>query len=240
MENRPSYDIEFEKVNGFYNVTGRFREGVVSHCAATLEAALEKIEERAKEYGWNTEGGPSITVPAQAPYPIDEVTDLSDPDIRKQWDAQKREVLKALKQEAASLAPLTKPSEQRVTPQEGAQWITLRYLSINNDHWDKGNYWSGVTWEKELDAILAPLNLDQKIRVLGAVREAVHPEEVKVRKQRASSWGAQDAIAAVGLTSFAGIIASSLLIFLVSAPLGTAAVILSVIVFITCVCLTTD
>jgi hypothetical protein len=170
MENRPSYDIEFEKVNGFYNVTGRFREGVVSHCAATLEAALEKIEERAKEYGWNTEGGPSITVPAQAPYSIDEVTDLSDPATRERWEAQKQRMIEVANQQAASLAPLTKPSEQQVTPQEGAQRVTRGYLSINNDHWDKGNYWSGKTFEKELDAILAPLNLDQKIRVLESVK----------------------------------------------------------------------
>jgi hypothetical protein len=74
---------------------------------------------------------------------------------------------------------LSWPSEQRVTPQEGAQTITQGYLSESNDYWDKGNYWSGQTWEKELDAILAPLNLDQRIRVLESVRGAVHPEEIK-------------------------------------------------------------
>jgi hypothetical protein len=82
------------------------------------------------------------------------------------------------------------PSEQRVTPQEGAQRVTRGYLSESNDYWDKGNYWSGVTWEKELDAILAPLNLDQKIRVLESVKGAVHPEEIRDRAPVRDSYQA--------------------------------------------------
>jgi hypothetical protein len=71
------------------------------------------------------------------------------------------------------------PSTLPPSPSDGAQSITLGYLSEDNDYWDKGNYWSGKTFEAELDAILAPLKMEQRIAVLESVWGAVHPEKIR-------------------------------------------------------------
>jgi hypothetical protein len=72
------------------------------------------------------------------------------------------------------------------SPQEGAQMITKGYLSVDLEkEWDGEE--DGYAWEKELDTILEPLKLEQKIAVLEATRGAVHPEEIRKKRGRSYS-----------------------------------------------------
>jgi len=71
--------------------------------------------------------------------------------------------------------------EQRLSRQ-GAIEVTRTYLDQQNDFWDGPSYWSGANYEAELDKLLAPLGMDDRIKLLGVIREELTPKSVPAKR----------------------------------------------------------